>query len=65
MGGLWLKAAKTRGDWNGTAKLLKLGRDEIVERIKASGLRGRGGAGFKQVLNGHLCRKRSRSGRIT
>ena len=38
---------KARGDWDGTAKLLKLGHDEIVERIKASGLRGRGGAGFR------------------
>ncbi|MGC6454280.1 MAG: NADH-quinone oxidoreductase subunit NuoF [Candidatus Puniceispirillaceae bacterium] len=41
-----LKGAKARGDWSNTAKLLKLGHDEIVERIKASGLRGRGGAGF-------------------
>ena len=41
-----LKGAKARGDWDKTAKLLALGHDEIVERIKASGLRGRGGAGF-------------------
>ena len=39
-----LKGAKARGDWDGTAKLIKLGHDEIVERVKASGLRGRGGA---------------------
>ena len=25
-----LKGAKARGDWDGTAKLLKLGHDEIV-----------------------------------
>jgi len=41
-----IKGAKRRGDWDGTKKLLSLGRDKIVETVKASGLRGRGGAGF-------------------
>lgn len=41
-----LKAAKQRGDWDGTKELILKGRDWIIEETKASGLRGRGGAGF-------------------
>lgn len=41
-----LKAAQKRGDWDKTKDLLKIGQDEIIEAVKASGLRGRGGAGF-------------------
>lgn len=41
-----LKAAKKRGDWDKTGSLIKKGKDWIIEEMKASGLRGRGGAGF-------------------
>jgi NADH-quinone oxidoreductase subunit F len=41
-----LKAAEARGDWDKTADLMKLGQDKVIDIIKESGLRGRGGAGF-------------------
>ena len=41
-----LKGARSRGDWDGTATIIARGRDAIIEEMKASGLRGRGGAGF-------------------
>ncbi|MDK9722750.1 MAG: NADH-quinone oxidoreductase subunit NuoF [Rhodospirillales bacterium] len=41
-----LKGAKSRGDWDGTKEILAKGRDWIINEIKTSGLRGRGGAGF-------------------
>ena len=41
-----LAGARARGDWDGTAALLARGRETLVEEMKASGLRGRGGAGF-------------------
>jgi NADH-quinone oxidoreductase subunit F len=41
-----LKGARARGDWDGTAAILARGRDAIIAEVKASGLRGRGGAGF-------------------
>ncbi len=43
---LRLAGARARGDWDGTAEILARGPDTIVEEMKASGLRGRGGAGF-------------------
>ena len=41
-----LAGARKRGDWDGTGAILARGRDAIIEEMKASGLRGRGGAGF-------------------
>ncbi|MBI4030806.1 MAG: NADH-quinone oxidoreductase subunit NuoF [Proteobacteria bacterium] len=41
-----LDAARKRGDWDGTADLIKKGRPWIIDEMKKSGLRGRGGAGF-------------------
>src|SRR5215218_6695924 len=42
----YLKAAQQRGDWDNTKALMAVGQDAIIDRVKASGLRGRGGAGF-------------------
>ncbi|WP_284177017.1 NADH-quinone oxidoreductase subunit NuoF [Rhabdaerophilum sp. SD176] len=41
-----LKAALKRGNWDGTKHILAMGRDWVIDEMKASGLRGRGGAGF-------------------
>jgi len=41
-----LEGARRRGIWDNTKALLELGREKLVEEVKASGLRGRGGAGF-------------------
>ncbi len=45
-----LAGARQRGDWDNTKKLLEMGRDGIIEEVKSSGLRGRGGAGFPAGL---------------
>ncbi|MEX2649652.1 MAG: NADH-quinone oxidoreductase subunit NuoF [Alphaproteobacteria bacterium] len=45
-----LAGARMRGDWDGTKDIALKGRDWIVEQVKASDLRGRGGAGFPAGL---------------
>ena len=45
-----LAGARRRGDWDGTKEIMAKGRDWIVEEVKSSGLRGRGGAGFPSGL---------------
>ncbi|KAH0907680.1 hypothetical protein HID58_039507 [Brassica napus] len=42
----FLKGAMKRGDWHRTKDLVLKGTDWIVNEMKKSGLRGRGGAGF-------------------
>ena len=41
-----LEGARARGAWDGTKDILARGRDALVNEMKASGQRGRGGAGF-------------------
>ena len=45
-----LKSAQKYGDWHKTKEILAKGHDWLINEIKASGLRGRGGAGFPSGL---------------
>ncbi|MGE3917376.1 MAG: NADH-quinone oxidoreductase subunit F, partial [Hyphomicrobiaceae bacterium] len=45
-----LAGARKRGLWDDTKRLIDKGHDWIINEIKASGLRGRGGAGFPTGL---------------
>merc|ERR1719155_289679 len=55
--------AVKRGDWYRTKDLLTMGPDGIVDEIKKSGLRGRGGAGFPSGLKWSFMPKASNDGR--
>jgi NADH-quinone oxidoreductase subunit F len=54
-----LEAARRRGAWDGTKFFLEKGRDWIIEEMKKSGLRGRGGAGFPTGLKWSFMPKQS------
>src|ERR1700709_667899 len=54
-----LEASQNRGAWDGTKFLLEMGRDWIIDEMKASGLRGRGGAGFPTGLKWSFMPKKS------
>ena len=59
MGDRSLAGARKRGHWDGTAAIIQRGRDKIIDEMKASGLRGRGGAGFPTGLKWSFMPKES------
>jgi NADH-quinone oxidoreductase subunit F len=61
--GVDLKSSQARGNWSGTKEILAKGRDWIVDEVKKSDLRGRGGAGFSTGMKWSFMPKESKDGR--
>ena len=54
-----LQASRGRGDWDGTGNILARGRDALIEEMKTSNMRGRGGAGFPTGMKWSFMPKQS------
>ncbi|MEZ5907423.1 MAG: NADH-quinone oxidoreductase subunit NuoF [Hyphomicrobiaceae bacterium] len=54
-----LAGARARGGWDNTKAFIEKGHDWVVNEVKASGLRGRGGAGFPTGLKWSFMPKQS------
>lgn len=55
----YMSGALKRGDWNDTKSILTMGHDWVIDEIKKSQLRGRGGAGFPSGLKYSFMPKKS------
>jgi NADH dehydrogenase (ubiquinone) flavoprotein 1 len=59
----YINGAMKRGDWYMTGDILQNGPDWLINEIKKSGLRGRGGAGFPSGMKYSFMPKKSPDGR--
>jgi NADH-quinone oxidoreductase subunit F len=58
-----IKSAKARGDWKDTKEIIAKGKDWIINEVKLSELRGRGGAGFPTGMKWSFAPKEVKPGR--